>query len=108
MKLFRKMAGKPFKVGRFSHTLRVRLMREHLGIDVDALDDEDVQAHHPSERGRETGFWDPDSEQMQGRESVIEKGHHHHAEKVKEVIRSAANVIHPGDIPNAVSKSLSH
>ncbi|KAF8635992.1 hypothetical protein AX15_000154 [Amanita polypyramis BW_CC] len=34
------MAGKPFKVGRFAHSLRVRLMREHLGIDVDALDEE--------------------------------------------------------------------
>lgn len=32
------MAGKPYKVGRFPHTLRMRLMREHLGLDVDALD----------------------------------------------------------------------
>jgi phospholipase D1/2 len=31
------MAGRPFKVGRFAHTLRVRLMQEHLGIDVDSL-----------------------------------------------------------------------
>lgn len=31
------MAGKPYKVGRFNHTLRIRLMREHLGIDVDDL-----------------------------------------------------------------------
>lgn len=36
------MAGQPFKVGRFAHTLRVRLMREHLGIDVDALTEEDI------------------------------------------------------------------
>ena len=36
------MAGKPFKVGRFAHTLRVRLMREHLGVDVDAMYDEDL------------------------------------------------------------------
>ncbi|TFK73598.1 phospholipase D [Pluteus cervinus] len=34
------MAGKPFKVGRFAHTLRVRLMREHLGVDVDAMEEE--------------------------------------------------------------------
>ena len=34
------MAGKPFKVGRFAHSLRIRLMREHLGIDVDALSEE--------------------------------------------------------------------
>ncbi|RPA96574.1 phospholipase D [Choiromyces venosus 120613-1] len=31
------MAGKPFRVGKFPHTLRLRLMREHLGIDVDEL-----------------------------------------------------------------------
>ncbi|KAK9450986.1 uncharacterized protein V1518DRAFT_371319 [Limtongia smithiae] len=33
------MGGKPYLVGRFAHTLRVRLMREHLGIDVDGLDE---------------------------------------------------------------------
>jgi phospholipase D1/2 len=31
------MAGKPYEVGEFPHTLRKRLMREHLGIDVDAI-----------------------------------------------------------------------
>ncbi|EPS36233.1 hypothetical protein H072_10273 [Dactylellina haptotyla CBS 200.50] len=31
------MAGRPYLVGRFAHTLRLRLMREHLGIDVDEL-----------------------------------------------------------------------
>ncbi|KAI5820629.1 phospholipase D active site motif-containing protein [Pyronema omphalodes] len=31
------MAGRPYKVGRFPHTLRVRLMREHLGLDVDEI-----------------------------------------------------------------------
>src|SRR6266702_2446412 len=108
MKSFRKMAGKPFKVGRFSHTLRVRLMREHIGIDVDALDDEDERAHVSTERGQETEFWDPDSEQMQGREFVTEEGHHHLAETVKDVMRSAADVIRPGDIRNTVCKSLSH
>ncbi|PLW32818.1 hypothetical protein PCANC_18836 [Puccinia coronata f. sp. avenae] len=36
------MAGKPYKVGRFAHTMRVRLMREHLGVDVDAMDTEDA------------------------------------------------------------------
>lgn len=33
-----KMNGKPYYVGKFSHSLRVRLMREHLGIDVDLVD----------------------------------------------------------------------
>ncbi|KAI9784317.1 MAG: Phospholipase D1 [Geoglossum umbratile] len=35
------MAGKPYLVGRFPHTLRVRLMREHLGIDVDEVMEEE-------------------------------------------------------------------
>ncbi|CCH45548.1 hypothetical protein BN7_5130 [Wickerhamomyces ciferrii] len=32
------MNGKPYKAGRFAHTLRMRLMREHLGIDVDIVE----------------------------------------------------------------------
>ncbi|KAK3054653.1 Phospholipase D1 [Extremus antarcticus] len=31
------MGGEAFEVGEFAHTLRKRLMREHLGIDVDAV-----------------------------------------------------------------------
>jgi phospholipase D1/2 len=104
----RKMAGKPFKVGRFSHSLRVRLMREHIGIDVDALDNEDVRAHGSTERRPETGVWDPDNEEIHGREFVTEKGPHHHTEKLKNVMRSAADVIRPGDVSNTVCRSLSH
>ncbi|KAG5438222.1 hypothetical protein PCANB_003073 [Pneumocystis canis] len=36
--LLSKMAGKPYMVGKFSYTLRVRLMREHLGIDCDKME----------------------------------------------------------------------
>lgn len=32
------MGGKPYMVGKFPHTLRVRLMREHVGIDIDQLE----------------------------------------------------------------------
>ncbi|RCK63977.1 Phospholipase D1 [Candida viswanathii] len=32
------MDGKPFLAGKFAHTLRVRLMREHLGVSIDILD----------------------------------------------------------------------
>ncbi|KAL8777149.1 MAG: hypothetical protein Q9213_007988, partial [Squamulea squamosa] len=35
------MNGKPYQVGRFAHHLRMRLMREHLGIDVDDKDEND-------------------------------------------------------------------
>lgn len=30
--------GQPVKVGRFAHTLRIRLMSEHIGLDVDQMD----------------------------------------------------------------------
>ena len=56
------MAGKQFKVGRFAHSLRVRLMREHLGIDVDGLS-EDVftSSEHPKTDDQQP--CDPDAEQ---------------------------------------------
>lgn len=60
------MAGKPFKVGRFAHTLRVRLMREHLGVDVDALYEEDLEqpeSAEPPPAPENVDRWDPDHEQ---------------------------------------------
>ncbi|TFY72827.1 hypothetical protein EVG20_g164 [Dentipellis fragilis] len=71
------MAGKPFKVGRFAHTLRVRLMREHIGIDVDALDEEDLLKQEPVKEAHQQEEWDPDSEQRHGDEDVIEVRHPH-------------------------------
>lgn len=71
------MAGKPFQVGRFAHSLRVRLMREHLGIDVDALDEEDIMAQDPAKDEQEQEVWDPDEEQEYGAEggvTYIKKG----------------------------------
>ncbi|POS85779.1 hypothetical protein EPUL_001894, partial [Erysiphe pulchra] len=38
------MDGKPYLVGRFAHTLRMRLMREHLGLDVDSIMEEERRA----------------------------------------------------------------
>jgi phospholipase D1/2 len=38
------MGGEPYKVGKFPHTLRVRLMREHLGVDVDELSEDEWQS----------------------------------------------------------------
>ncbi|KAL8970396.1 MAG: hypothetical protein Q9197_003829 [Variospora fuerteventurae] len=37
------MNEQPYLVGKFPHTLRMRLMREHLGIDVDAVMEEERQ-----------------------------------------------------------------
>jgi phospholipase D1/2 len=67
------MAGQPFKVGRFAHTLRVRLMREHLGVDVDAMYEEDLMANEPVQPEHEQEEWDPDKEQEHGHdEEVVE------------------------------------
>ncbi|CAL1712514.1 unnamed protein product [Somion occarium] len=65
------MAGKPYKVGRFAHTLRVRLMREHLGIDVDAMYEDDLMAFEPTKQEHEMQEWDPDTEQEYGREAGV-------------------------------------
>ena len=43
------MNGKPYLVGRFPHTLRIRLMREHLGIDVDEVVEEEQKAAQEQE-----------------------------------------------------------
>ena len=71
------MAGQPFKVGRFAHTLRVRLMREHLGIDVDALSEEDLTSHHPS-KSEYHQPWEtkPDREQEGSEKSGVKKPKH--------------------------------
>ncbi|GBE83213.1 Phospholipase D1 [Sparassis crispa] len=65
------MAGKPFKVGRFAHTLRVRLMREHIGVDVDAMYEDDLMACEPVKPPYEQQEWDPDVEQEYGKESGV-------------------------------------
>src|SRR5579872_409047 len=62
-KLLSSMAGKPFKVGRFAHTLRVRLMREHLGVDVDSMYEEDLMATKSQKSQYNQEAWDPDHEE---------------------------------------------
>ncbi|KFY40883.1 hypothetical protein V495_05204 [Pseudogymnoascus sp. VKM F-4514 (FW-929)] len=42
--LWSTMGGEPFQVGRFAHTLRMRLMREHIGVDVDDVMEEERRA----------------------------------------------------------------
>ncbi|KAI2640170.1 phospholipase D [Xylaria nigripes] len=64
------MAGEPYRVGRFAHTLRMRLMREHLGLDVDAITEVDRGADYNAATEFETemnqiyedGYQQPDSE----------------------------------------------
>ncbi|WRT67553.1 uncharacterized protein IL334_004525 [Kwoniella shivajii] len=57
------MAGRPFKVGRFAHTLRIRLMREHVGVDVDSIDEDQLMSREPVAEADEVETWDPDHEQ---------------------------------------------
>ncbi|KAJ7212251.1 phospholipase D [Mycena pura] len=60
------MAGKPFQVGRFAHTLRVRLMREHLGVDVDSLEEDELMTRKPVKPVHEQEKWVPDAEDDDG------------------------------------------
>ena len=75
------MAGKPYKVGRFAHTLRIRLMREHLGVDVDALEEEeahmDLMEREPVIPDEDdVDVWDPSKEEHAGKGGITgEKGH---------------------------------
>lgn len=52
--MFSSMAGRPYKVGRFAHTLRVRLMQEHVGVDVDTLSALDHDLVHQTESVHQT------------------------------------------------------
>ncbi|KAI9887168.1 MAG: Phospholipase D1 [Watsoniomyces obsoletus] len=40
------MDGEPYQVGKFAHTLRMRLMREHLGINLETIRDPDADDEH--------------------------------------------------------------
>ncbi|KAG1748704.1 phospholipase D [Suillus lakei] len=68
------MAGKPFKVGRFAHTLRMRLMREHVGVDVDAMTEHDPTPHQETRHDHEQDG-DPESEQERGGRDVTQTKH---------------------------------
>ncbi|KAI9747288.1 MAG: Phospholipase D1 [Lichina confinis] len=60
------MNGKPYLVGRFPHTLRMRLMREHLGVDVDEV----MEQEHAEElaRLRDEGGHDDEASSRHGSE----------------------------------------
>jgi hypothetical protein len=90
------MGGEPFKVGRFAHSLRVRLMREHIGIDVDALDDECLRAPGPAEAEHGKDMWDPDAVQNYGYGCVTEKCHI--TGRVKNTMQDVTDVVRQGGI----------
>ena len=43
-------------------------MREHLGVDVDAMYEDDLMAFEPAKPIHEQDEWDPDAEQQYGKE----------------------------------------
>lgn len=62
--LWSTMDGQPYLVGRFAHSLRMRLMREHLGLDVDEVLSEERQAEVEKEQedfeAKMNGVYDED------------------------------------------------
>lgn len=83
------MDGKPYKVGRFAHTLRVRLMREHVGIDVDSVDQEAPTDKEPTtpKPEAEQEPWDPDVEETRGAPggvTYVEAEHEHAGSMAKQ------------------------
>ncbi|KAJ5110763.1 hypothetical protein N7532_001298 [Penicillium argentinense] len=70
------MNGKPYLVGRFPHTLRMRLMREHLGIDVDELlehdfaTEEELRKIQVVEEGRDSAH---NQDKVDSESSMIER-----------------------------------
>lgn len=59
--LWSTMDGEPYQVGRFTHKLRMRLMREHLGINVDEVGEDEF-----SEDRSQTGQWEDDMDRVHG------------------------------------------
>jgi phospholipase D1/2 len=62
------MNGMPYKVGRFPHTLRMRLMREHLGLDVDEImeDAQIIEAERQKAKEKERALTPEETESQYG------------------------------------------
>lgn len=71
------MGGQSYQVGRFAHTMRIRLMREHLGVDVDELEMEDEDMvlldRKPEVPQEMKDAWDPGKEQQEAGIEDVEK-----------------------------------
>ncbi|PYH41128.1 phospholipase D [Aspergillus saccharolyticus JOP 1030-1] len=67
------MNGRPYLVGRFPHTLRMRLMREHLGVDVDELMEHSMATEEELLRIQiaEEGSKPPESREVPDSESLM-------------------------------------
>ncbi|KAL0243438.1 hypothetical protein I308_105404 [Cryptococcus tetragattii IND107] len=100
------MAGRPYKVGRFAHTLRVRLMREHVGVDVDALDEEHLMSREPIAEADEVETWDPDHEQQsenEGRDGITQVKKRAARERLMNTFSAGLASLTKGMSENAIS-----
>jgi hypothetical protein len=70
-------------------------MRQHLGIDVDILD-EDIPVHDTAEAGHAADVWDPDADQRRGLGPTTEESHH--AERARNTMWDVKGVVRQGDI----------
>ena len=66
--LWSTMNSEPYLVGRFPHTLRMRLMREHLGINVDEVMEDDRQ----EEEKNQADQWERDMDNFHGEVPSVE------------------------------------
>lgn len=68
-----RMGGKPYRVGRFAHTMRMRLQMEHCGVDTDEFEKRaanmDLLSRKPVEDDGAPS-WDPDHEQTVGHQAL--------------------------------------
>jgi len=64
--LWSTMDSEPYLVGRFPHTLRMRLMREHLGLDVDEI----MENERLEKVDRRDEHWEEDMDRFHGNEKV--------------------------------------
>ncbi|KAI9805681.1 MAG: Phospholipase D1 [Piccolia ochrophora] len=70
--LWSTMNGEPYLVGRFPHSLRMRLMREHMGLNVDEIMEEERRQEPAAQRSR-GDFDDSDSDAKSERSESMSK-----------------------------------
>ncbi|KAI1001521.1 Phospholipase [Podosphaera aphanis] len=71
------MDGEPYLVGRFAHTLRMRLMREHLGLDVDEIMEEESRAEFEKRRASDIRKNDVDGAEKPNKEKTKNSSERH-------------------------------
>lgn len=46
-------------------------MREHIGVDVDAMHEDDLMASEPTKSPDQQSAWDPENEEQHGKEAGV-------------------------------------